>query len=395
MTELTDADSRSEIAALSHEVYRLTKQLEEQEQRRLTDAMPDKYDPFGNPTEYKGFCGDYTKIDPRITETGYEIPLEPDFTERRNLKRAYRKSGWLMIFQFVFSNALGILAVQLILWLMNALNPAADASAVSDYIRGSSILVSINMMIHVISNVGIGAIGMKWGGIKYTSLVRTKDFGIGRAFQYCMIALLLWTISLYLITCVSDIFMQYGIDIVPDMSGVANTYLGKTVNILYRCILAPITEELFFRGVLLRTLAKSNQRFAIFASAFFFGLVHGNLQQFILAFLIGIFLAHITIKHGSIIPSVIVHMFINSVSTLIGEVSGISTAASLICYLMLLAASLLGMILLLVFLSKDKLPSTTPKQARRGLLVAAGSLPFTGAVIIYIIYIIYQLLSKH
>lgn len=236
---------------------------------------------------------------------------------------------------------------------------------------------------------------MKWGGIKYTSLVRTKDFGIGRAFQYCMIALLLWTISLYLITCVSDIFMQYGIDIVPDMSGVANTYLGKTVNILYGCILAPITEELFFRGVLLRTLAKSNQRFAIFASAFFFGLVHGNLQQFILAFLIGIFLAHITIKHGSIIPSVIVHMFINSVSTLIGEVSGISTAASLICYLMLLAASLLGMILLLVFLSKDKLPSTTPKQARRGLLVAAGSLPFTGAVIIYIMYIIYQLLSKH
>ena len=394
MSEFTDTENRTEIAALSHEVYRLTKQLEEQEQRRITDAMPDKYDPFANPTEYKGFCGDYSKIDPRITEAGYEIPLEPDYTERKNLKRAYRKSGWLMIFQFVLSNILGGLTVQLILWLMTMLNPAANGTAVGDYIRSSSILVSINMMIYIICNVGIAAIGMKWGGIKYTSLVRTKDFGIGRAFQYCMIALLVWTISLYIITGVSNIFLQYGIDIVPDMSGVANTHLGKTVYILYTCMLAPLTEELFFRGVLLRTLAKSNQRFAIFASAFFFGLVHGNLQQFILAFLLGIFLAHITIKHGSIIPSVIVHMFINIVSSIIGAVAGISMAASLICYLILLAAALLGMILLLVFLSRDKLPSTTPKQARRGVLVAAGSLPFSGAVIIYIVYIIYQLIAK-
>lgn len=394
MSEFTDTENRTEIAALSHEVYRLTKQLEEQEQRRITDAMPDKYDPFANPTEYKGFCGDYSKIDPRITEAGYEIPLEPDYTERKNLKRAYRKSGWLMIFQFVLSNILGGLTVQLILWLMTMLNPAANGTAVGDYIRSSSILVSINMMTYIICNVGIAAIGMKWGGIKYTSLVRTKDFGIGRAFQYCMIALLMWTISLYIKTGVSNIFLQYGIDIVPDMSGVANTHLGKTVNILYTCMLAPLTEELFFRGVLLRTLAKSNQRFAIFASAFFFGLVHGNLQQFIIAFLLGIFLAHITIKHGSIIPSVTVHMFINIVTSIIGAVAGISTAASLICYLILLAAALLGMILLLVFLSRDKLPSTTPKQARRGVLVAAGSLPFSGAVIIYIVYIIYRLIAK-
>ncbi len=394
MSDFTETDSRSEIAALSHEVYRLTKQLEEQEQRRLAEALPDKYDPFDNPTEYKGFCGDYSKILPRITETGYEIPLEPDYSERRALKRSYRRGGWLMIFQYVFSNGLGYLIVQLVLALMLAVNPDAGSAAITEYVRGSSILVSINMMVYILCNVGIAVIGMKWAGIKYTSLVRTNDFGVGRAFQYCVIGLLLWTVSLYFILGTKDVFSKYGIDIVPDLSGVANTYLGKTVNLLYACMLAPMTEELFFRGVLLRTLAKSNQRFAIFASALFFGLVHGNLQQFILAVLIGIFLAHITLKHGSIIPAVIVHMCVNTASSIIGYVSEISTVASMISYLVLLAVSLLGVIMLLVFLGRDKLPTPTPKQARRGVLVAVGSIPFTGAVVIYVLDILYKLFAK-
>lgn len=395
MSEYTDTDSRSEIAALSHEVYRLTKQLEEQEEHHLRAAMPDKYDPFDNPTEYKGFGGDYSKILPRITEVGYEIPLEPDYNERRNLRRSYSRGGWLMILQLALSSGLAFLILKLIVWLITLLNPDSDRAALSEYIRGSSMLVSVNMMVYLICNVGLAALGMKWAGIKYTSLVRTNDFGLGRAFQYCMIGALLWTVSLYLITGMSDVFSKYGIDIVPDMSGVANTYLGRTVELVYACMIAPITEELFFRGVLLRTLAKSNQRFAVFASALFFGLIHGNLRQFVLAVLIGIFLAHITLKHGSIIPSIIVHIFINSLSSIIGEVADISQVASVICYLVLLAVALLGMILLLVFLGRDKLPSTTPKQARRGLLVAVGSLPFTASVMIYVLYIVYGLAAKN
>lgn len=393
--EYTETESRSEIAALSHEVYRLTKQLEEQEQRHLSEAMPDKYDPFDNPTDYKGFCGDYSKILPRITEVGYEIPLEPDFNERKNLKRSYRISGWMMILQLVLSSALGYGIIHLILYVMALMNPGADHSAVVDYVRGSSILVSVNMMVYIICNVSIGALGMKWAGIKYTSLVRTKDFGIGTAFQYCMIGILLWTISLYVVLGTSNIFDKYGFDLIPDMSGIADTYLGKTVDIIYAVMIAPITEEFFFRGVLLRTLAKSNQRFAIFASALFFGLVHGNIQQFILAIIIGVFLAHITIKHGSIIPSIIVHIFINTVSTIIGQIAVISSVALIICFLVLLAAALLGVIMLLVFLGGDKIPSTTPKQARRGLLVAVGSIPYTASVAIYVFYIVYKLVVNN
>ena len=112
-------------------------------------------------------------------------------------------------------------------------------------------------------------------------------------------------------------------------------------------------------------------------------------------FTLGIFLAHITLKHGSIIPSIIVHIFVNSVSSIIGELAEIDLVVSVICYLVLLAAALLGMILLLVFLGRDKLPSTTPKQARRGVLVAASSIPFTCAVVLYVLNIVYTLFAKN
>ena len=90
------------------------------------------------------------------------------------------------------------------------------------------------------------------------------------------------------------------------------TGLGIAIMTIYSCLIAPITEELFFRGTLMKIFSKSNQRFGIVISAVFFGLAHGNLPQFMLAFLLGLFLGHIDMRHNSIVPSVVVHIFINS-----------------------------------------------------------------------------------
>jgi membrane protease YdiL (CAAX protease family) len=209
-----------------------------------------------------------------------------------------------------------------------------------------------------------------------------------------MIGALIWTVSLYLIAGASDVFSKYGIDILVDSGDMGKTIFGKVITAVYTCILAPITEELFFRGMLLKTFSKANQRFAIFASAVFFGLIHGNIQQFILATLLGVFLAHITLKHGSIIPSVIVHAFVNSSASLVGFLARQGNTASVLTYLALIGAALVGVIMLLVFNSNDKIPSTTPAQSRRGLAVAAGSLPFMGALTIYIAEVTLSILSK-
>lgn len=87
-------------------------------------------------------------------------------------------------------------------------------------------------------------------------------------------------------------------------------------DIISAVILAPIGEELIYRGVVLRCAAKVSQRFAIFFSAFIFGIMHGNPYQFVLGFLLGIPMAIVTIKTGSLIPAIICHMANNALASI-------------------------------------------------------------------------------
>ena len=75
----------------------------------------------------------------------------------------------------------------------------------------------------------------------------------------------------------------------------------------------PFCEEFTFRGVIYHGLKKSGRILgAILASALFFGLMHMNLNQFSYAFVLGLAFGLINEATGSILPSLIMHILINS-----------------------------------------------------------------------------------
>jgi membrane protease YdiL (CAAX protease family) len=79
-------------------------------------------------------------------------------------------------------------------------------------------------------------------------------------------------------------------------------------------VVAPVFEELFFRGILLKGfLARYKPYQAILLSAIFFGLFHLNGPQFVNAFLIGLFLGTIYFKTNSLILCITIHAVHNSV----------------------------------------------------------------------------------
>jgi len=94
-----------------------------------------------------------------------------------------------------------------------------------------------------------------------------------------------------------------------------NNPVGLVVFCLYTCVLAPVTEEYLFRGVLLKTLSKYNVAFAAFATSLMFGLLHCNLSQTPGAFLCGLVLAYVAIRSGSIRTPIILHMIVNIYGT--------------------------------------------------------------------------------
>lgn len=81
---------------------------------------------------------------------------------------------------------------------------------------------------------------------------------------------------------------------------------------LYASLLAPVWEELLFRGYVLRALRPYGKRFSILCSALLFGLFHGNLLQTPYAVLMGLLFGYVTVEY-SIGWAILLHMFNNLV----------------------------------------------------------------------------------
>jgi len=96
----------------------------------------------------------------------------------------------------------------------------------------------------------------------------------------------------------------------PDVSLSYDT-AGNAAMLFYVVIGAPLTEELLFRGLLLRTLQRTGRTFAIVASALLFAMLHGNFIQSVPTFFIGLVLGYVAVRCGSILPGILIHMINN------------------------------------------------------------------------------------
>lgn len=113
------------------------------------------------------------------------------------------------------------------------------------------------------------------------------------------------------VTLLEAIMNSVGRSVMPVLEAVA----GDTDTFsmfMYASILAPVWEEILFRGYVLRTLRPFGKRFAILASAILFGLFHGNLLQTPYALLMGLVLGYVTVEY-SIGWAIALHMFNNLV----------------------------------------------------------------------------------
>lgn len=81
-------------------------------------------------------------------------------------------------------------------------------------------------------------------------------------------------------------------------------------------ILAPIMEEIIFRYGICYNLSKINRHYGVIVSALIFGLMHGNLIQGTYAALLGTIFGYINQKEKSLLPSIIMHISINSLTVL-------------------------------------------------------------------------------
>lgn len=83
-------------------------------------------------------------------------------------------------------------------------------------------------------------------------------------------------------------------------------------NLVCVALVPACVEEFMFRGLLFQTYQKSRILPAILLSAFLFGCMHMNLNQFVYAFALGVYLAFLVEATGSIFSSMIAHFTLNA-----------------------------------------------------------------------------------
>lgn len=80
-------------------------------------------------------------------------------------------------------------------------------------------------------------------------------------------------------------------------------------------VIAPLAEELFFRGVLLQLLARASGRawFGVFASGVLFGLIHLSVPATVLPLIVlGLILGYVRVRTASLTACVVLHALFNA-----------------------------------------------------------------------------------
>jgi len=142
-----------------------------------------------------------------------------------------------------------------------------------------------------------------------------KGIGAGLATQLVAIPLLY-----VLIFALTD---ALGWDIDHDLSGAARDLVSKATDpvgvvllVLITVVLAPVIEELFFRGLLLRSIEnKFGPRWALWGSSIVFAAVHLQPLQFPALVLIGLVLGWLALRTGRLGPSIWAHVAFNATAT--------------------------------------------------------------------------------
>ena len=173
------------------------------------------------------------------------------------------------------------------------------------------------------------------------------------------------------------------------------------LNLFLISIIGPIFEEILFRKLLIDRSIKYGAKVSILLSALIFGLIHGNLNQFFYAFLLGGFFAYVYIKTGEIKYTITLHIIVNMMGSVVSLFVGKSAQnlisgaiqpldlATIIIYVLVILISFLIALIKLCQYKKIKLEDIPGKitlnQPFKTVIVNPGMLLFIGFCILMMI----------
>ena len=286
-------------------------------------------------------------VQPYPDEGGYR---HPSFV-KREIARVYNRTGGAFLLHFLFLNVIQLI----VLICLGYYNMAAEMAMGNDVDEGRLALIMLISVsaAYIVGNIAASVIGLHFSRrLKGSSdMFKKSELGVPAIISAMLLTVGIQAICLIIQTVYISITGDPGMsDSTASLLTFGKGTLTDVLLFIYMVILGPIAEELLFRGMALKNFSAVSRRFGIIMSSLCFGLFHGNVLQFIVGFVLGLFFSYIDIKANSIIPSIILHIFNNLINALLGLMTvGASeetmSSATTVYIIILLLLGLIGLVL--------------------------------------------------
>ncbi len=162
--------------------------------------------------------------------------------------------------------------------------------------------------------IPFGALALIYKKRYVSPVVPTKKVGVKPFWAWVSFGMLTSYIANILVAFVIGLFKQFGYELTKSENLKPSSVLDCLALIVATAIIPAIIEELAMRCFGLGILRRHGKGFAVFAMSVVFGLLHGNVIQFIFAFSLGMILGFITVQTDSVIPAMMIHGLNNGLS---------------------------------------------------------------------------------
>lgn len=162
--------------------------------------------------------------------------------------------------------------------------------------------------------------------------------------------------SLGLSICISELgnyvtllfpMSEFMVELFNEAFGGEISFIGSIIGVI---IVAPITEEILFRGIMLKGLLKRySDLTSILVTALLFGILHFNIYQFVGAFIAGILLGWLYSKTNSLLLCIIGHATYNSIGYILSDLLKLEIPGYTLDGFQPLWFTLFGVLLLIIF----------------------------------------------
>lgn len=278
----------------------------------------------------------------------YDESDSPEF-RRRQISKTSNKLGLIVFLYYtlliIFSNIFNLLIIDTNPPFLQNTNTSIKYEFISIFYASSATLISTIIYFVFSRN-------------KFSDIIQIRKIKLIHFFPVVFAGMAVSMIANFASDILAVNFSLFNLKNTVSFSNQTDNYNDIIIYIISTAIIPTITEELIFRGILLGTLRKYGNNFAIITSSIIFAAIHGNISQIPFTFILGLVLAFSVCKTDSIFPAIIIH-FMNNLYAVILDIIRTKNVFpdnifSSLYYIVIALFCTLGILSFIYLIKKDK-----------------------------------------